>query len=166
MRAVKILGKIFSGILTTVLALLLAMNIYTIAARHFTGNIQPTVFGWSWAVVVSGSMSPEIEVDDLVVIHEQEEYTVGEIISYKSGQSLVTHRIVGQDGQAFQTKGDFNNTVDMNPVSKDNIVGKVVKIVPGVGRYLTFLRTPLGMTLMVLLGVGIIEIPHLIRKED
>lgn len=166
MRAVKIIGKIFSGIVTLLLALLLAMNIYTIAARHFTGEIQPTVFGWSWAVVVSGSMSPEIEVDDLVVIHQQEEYTVGDIISYKSGQSLVTHRIVEEQDGTYTTKGDFNNTVDTNPVDKENIVGRVVKIVPGVGRYLTFLRSPLGMTLMVLLGVGIIEIPRLIRKED
>lgn len=166
MRAVKIIGRIFSSIVTLLLALLLAMNIYTIAARHFTGNIQPTVFGWSWAVVVSGSMSPEIEVDDLVVIHQQEEYTVGDIISYKSGQSLVTHRIVEEQDGTYTTKGDFNNTVDTNPVDKENIVGRVVKIVPGVGRYLTFLRSPLGMTLMVLLGVGIIEIPRLIRKED
>lgn len=166
MRGVKIFGRVLSGILTAVLALLLAVNVYTIAARYVTGEIQPAVFGWSWAVVVSGSMSPEIQVDDLVVIHEQERYAVGDIISFESGRSLVTHRIVEQEGEAYRTKGDFNNTVDRDPVAGENIVGKVVKIIPGMGRYLDFLRTPLGMTILVVIGFLMIEVPYLLKQKS
>ena len=53
--------RVLSAIVTVILALLLAANVYVIAARAVTGEAQPTVLGFSAAVVVTGSMSPAIE---------------------------------------------------------------------------------------------------------
>ena len=151
--------RVFSAVITAVLALLLAANVYVIAARAVTGEPQPTVFGFSAAVVVTGSMSPAIEPGDLVVCCRSEDYAVGDVITFRSGASLVTHRIVGDTPDGFTTKGDANNVADADPVPRGAVVGKVVFTVPKLGIFIEKLRTPLGMTVLVLIGFALIELP-------
>jgi len=161
----KKIGSVFSWLITALLAIILICNFYTIAVRHFTGAPQPAVFGWSWAVVVSGSMEPEIRVNDIVIVHEENNYAVGDIITYESGDSVVTHRIVAETDRGYTTKGDHNNTEDMYPVPRSSVVGKVACVVPGVGLLIRYLKSPLGMTCMVLIGFLLIEIPYLLDKR-
>lgn len=161
MRTLKLVWRIVSGIIAVVLALLLACSLYFIAARAITGNPQPTLMGYSGAVVVSGSMSGSIEIDDMVICRRQESYAPGDVIVFKSGGSVVTHRIVGRTEEGFITKGDANNAADSERVPEENIVGRVVRVVPGIGRLISFLRTPLGMTALVLIGILLLELPAL-----
>lgn len=166
MRGIKIIGRIISTLLTAVLALLLACNIYTLAARMLFGQLQPTVFGYSTAVVISGSMAQTIEVNDMVVIHRQDTYRTGDIITFESDDTLVTHRIVGITDGGFTTKGDANNTEDRLPVSRDRIVGKVILIIPGIGSLIDFCRTPLGMLCLVLMGLLLLELPAILERIE
>ena len=159
------IGRILSGLLTGFLALILACNLYTIAMRYFAGVQQPAVFGYSTAVVISGSMSGSIEINDMVVIHREDSYAVGDVITFKSGDSLVTHRIVEETPDGFVTKGDANNAEDTRPVPPEAVVGKVVLVIPGIGLVIEYLRTPLGMTCLVLVGFLMIEIPAMIDRR-
>lgn len=165
MRRINWLGRIVSWLITALLAVLLTCNLYTIGVRCFTGAPQPAVFGWSWAVVISGSMEPEIQVNDMVIVHEEASYAVGDIITYESGDSVVTHRIVGETAEGYITKGDANNTEDMYPVPQTAVIGKVVRVIPEIGLVIQYLKTPLGMTCMVLLGFLLIEIPYLLDRR-
>lgn len=151
--------RVLSAIVTVILALLLAANVYVIAARAVTGEPQPTVFGFSAAVVVTGSMSPAIEPGDLVVCRRSADYAVGDVITFRSGASLVTHRIVGSAENGYITQGDANNVADADPVPRGAVVGKVVFTVPKLGIFIEKLRTPLGMTVLVLIGFALIELP-------
>ena len=151
--------RVLSAVITAVLALLLAANVYVIAARAVTGEPQPTVLGFSAAVVVTGSMSPAIEPGDLVVCRRSADYAVGDVITFRSGASLVTHRIVGDTPSGFTTKGDANNVADADPVPRGAVIGKVVFTVPKLGIFIEKLRTPLGMTVLVLIGFALIELP-------
>ena len=151
--------RVLSAIVTVILALLLAANVYVIAARAVTGEPQPTVFGFSAAVVVTGSMSPAIEPGDLVVCRRAADYAVGDVIMFRSGAAIVTHRIVGDTPDGFTTQGDANNVADADPVPRGAIVGKVVFTVPKLGIFIEKLRTPLGMTVLVLIGFALIELP-------
>lgn len=58
----------------------------------------------------------------------------GDVISYMCEDVTVTHRIVNVKTDAFITKGDANESADFVAVSKDNVVGKVVFVVPHLGR--------------------------------
>ena len=149
---------------TVVLAVLLVCNLYTLAAKKLMGVQHPTVFGFSTAVVVSGSMEPALSVNDLIVIHAQANYAPGDIISFASGRTLVTHRIVQTNADGFVTQGDANNTADIQPVLPEQIAGKVIFSVPAVGIVLEYLQTPLGLTCLVLLGLLLIELPYFIAK--
>lgn len=165
MKTLRTIGRILSIILTTVLALLLVCNIYTIAARYITGQQQPDIFGYSVAVVISGSMSDSIEINDMVMIHEEEDYAPGDVITFKSGDSLVTHRIIGQSETGFITKGDANNSADLEPVHREDVIGKVIHVIPRIGFLIEFIRTPLGMTTLVLIGFSLIELPIVFGKR-
>ena len=115
-------------------------------------------------VVLSGSLSGEtedhIEVGDLVFVGraDPEKLEVGDVIAYMNGGTTVTHRITAIDtdadgGLLFTIKGDANNAPDLGPVRLENVVGKVVGQIPGAGRVLGCLRTPLGLMCLVLLGI-------------
>ena len=90
--------------------------------------------------VVSGSMEPEIPVGSLVYTRsaEPEEAKIGDVIAFYGGRdanAIITHRVVENRvimGQ-FITKGDANQTNDMNPVSYEQFIGRVELTVPHMG---------------------------------
>ena len=148
------LKRIRGGIcvlLCLLLAVTLASNLYALFARKVLHDPAPAVFGVSSAVVVSGSMSGTIEVDDMIFTKACRDYAVGDIILFRSGSSAVTHRIVERTEAGFITKGDANNAPDPQPVKPEAVVGKVVAVIPGMGLVIGFLQTPQGF-----IGVGVL----------
>jgi len=67
---------------------------------------------------------------------------------------------VEESPRGFTTKGDFNNAQDFQPVPNERILGKVVLVVPGLGQAILFLRTPAGMTAILLLGLLLLLVPE------
>ena len=85
------------------------------------------LFGYSFFKVVTGSMEPEIQAGENIIIKKCDEYKIGDIITYIANDgNLVTHRIISIIDGVYHTKGDFNNTEDMEPVSNNQIYGKVI----------------------------------------
>lgn len=171
MRLLKATGQILSFCLTALLALILVFNLLSIGSRYLTGNTYAKVLGFSTAVVVSGSMEPAISVNDMVVIQEKDNYAEKDVISYVSQSgNLITHRIVDVTDEGFVTRGDANKAIDVEaPVSVDKVVGKVVYVIPQVGLFLEYLKTPLGMLCVTLVGFVLIGLPSVLdrsRKED
>ena len=157
---------ILSALLSLVLVLLIAVNLYSAYARKFKGEMQPTVLGYSAAVVMSGSMSGSIEVDDLIITKSEDDYQVQDIIMFRSGRGIVTHRIVDIEGGDYVTRGDANNAPDAESVSPADVVGRVVLVIPRLGLLTGYLRTPqglLGVTLLVLL---ISLLPGTLKSKD
>lgn len=147
------------AVLVGTLLLILAANCYMMFARLVLHEQQPDVLGYSTAVVISGSMSGSIEINDMIIIHAEDTYTTGDVITFYSGNSLVTHRIVGETERGFITKGDANNAADLYPVPITDVVGKVVLVLPGIGVIIEALRTPLGMTVLLGIALGMILWP-------
>lgn len=160
-KVFRLLGRVA----TVLVAALLACNLYIIGARVIGGNDHPTIFGWSWAVVISGSMEDAIGVNDVVVIHGQEDYAVNDVITFRSAGSIVTHRIIEEHPDSYTTKGDANNTADLTPTLKSDVIGKVVLVIPGVGKVIEYLRSPLGMLCLLAVGFALIEIPYHIQNN-
>ena len=82
--------------------------------------------------IATGSMEPELHVGDVAVIKKCEANDVeeGDIIEYQMEGYTVIHRIKSKtqkNGQfTFITKGDNNNTEDSEPVSEEQLIGKVI----------------------------------------
>ena len=114
--------------------------------------------GYKPLFVLTGSMEPGIKTGDMIIVKaiKQSSIKEGDVITYALGNTseTVTHRVikvVQKDGKTmYQTKGDNNNAPDPDLVSYNMILGKVVKIVGGVGKRVSYLFTGTGLTALVL----------------
>ncbi|MFB6104376.1 MAG: signal peptidase I [Halobacteriaceae archaeon] len=118
-------------------------------------------------VVLSDSMSPEIQAGDIVVVDDVEPETLerGDIITFRrerqDGPDRITHRIVEvqqtADGLRFWTKGDANDKRDPQPVEPQNVIGSVWFRIPAVGFLFVFAETDLGLVVFLILpGVALV----------
>ena len=105
------------------------------------------LLGFKPAVILSGSMSPALEVGDIVLVRpvRLEEVAPGEIIHFYSSDSTPTvHRVVQVDkspeATRVVTKGDANNAPD-GPITDLNLASRVFLVVPKLGWVTIMVRT-------------------------
>jgi hypothetical protein len=71
-------------------------------------------------------------------------------------RQVVLHRIVSLDGDRFVMQGDNNTWLDAYRPGPDQVLGEMAVRVPGLGRPLAAVRTPLGMSaLLSLAALGV-----------
>ena len=118
----KSIGYLFIG-------MLVALCVYTFIMTDILKKDYANVFGYTYFVVATGSMSGTIEVNDVVIVKLGNEAEVGDIITYKTEDgAFITHRVVKEIGSQLITQGDVNNTED-EPISKDDMVGTVEMVI-------------------------------------
>ena len=100
-------------------------------------------------IIVSGrSMQPTLVPGDLVVVWRDQRYRIGQVVTYRipSGAfqgARIIHRIIGGSPQTgFTLQGDNKPDADSWHPKNSDIIGRQVLRLPGVGRALTFLRSP------------------------
>lgn len=125
----RILGTV---ILLAVLAVCLPLSV-------------PKLLGYQVYDVVSGSMDPAIPVHSVVLVQPAapEELQPGEIVAYRSGSSVVIHRLVENhivEGELV-TKGDANAEPDPLKVEYAGVLGTVTAHIPFIGIYAGALNT-------------------------
>ena len=82
--------------------------------------------------VVSGSMSPIIEVGNVVKVSrvEPSEIQFGDIVAFQDGQNVVVHRVIGKSGSgrqlSFRQMGDTGSSSGKFPAQ--GLIGKVTAI--------------------------------------
>ena len=126
--------------------------------------------------VMSGSMSPEIGVGDVIVTKtvDPADIRVGDIITYapRSYGVVITHRVVDiNDAGDFVTKGDAVKTVDIDTVKPDQVIGKHDLTIPFLGYLLHYAHQPIGFVILVgipalLLLAGELKSIFIRAKED
>lgn len=160
----QVLKTVLRITLLVLAALVVGTNVYLLNASRLAGDAVPMPFGIGSAVVLSGSMEPEISVGDLLMIYESKNYEVGDVVVYQSGRIAVTHRIVSISGDEVITRGDANNAED-EPITLERIKGKVVMIIPCVGYLVNIIKTPLGTFSIIALAVLLLERSFRVEKE-
>ena len=124
---VKKFKNIIRICLLIICGLFLGINIYLANSHKVIGNELPMPFGFGAAVVLSGSMAPQLSVNDLIIVKPDDKYIVGNIVVYQDKSSLIVHRIVDIDENIITTKGDANYSAD-KPIDISAIKGEVRKI--------------------------------------
>ncbi len=143
---------------------LIIVGFVLLALVAVVANFNLPLRGYRLLVVQSGSMEPSIGVSSIVLTKPTSDFVSpvnepmfsnGDVITFKNGSSLVSHRAVAvkkESGQfLYQTKGDANKSPDSSLVAEKKVVGKVIAIAPGVGRLVNFAKTPIGYFLMILI---------------
>lgn len=157
------LRKLLKLLIYIIICFLLAVNGYILVAKLYFNEDIPQVFGFSQLIVVSGSMEPALLVGDMIIIREQPDYQVGDIVTYRTGLRVVTHRIVDITENQAVLQGDANNVAD-KPIPVTAIVGKVVLRIPRAGDALLYARTPAGIVSVILSAVALLNLPRLLKR--
>lgn len=129
------------NILTIIVILAIIFCLYSFVSLKVLSKDYVNFFGYTFFQVATGSMTGTIEVGDAVVVKITDEYQLGDIVTYQSGDDFITHRIIEETDDYIIAKGDANNTND-NPIDKSLVLGKVVQIIPKVGVWKDTLLTP------------------------
>ena len=127
------------------------------------------IFGTNpFYVVSSGSMEPNLNVHDVLVVQGREPFDKiqkGDIIVFNrpSGHDrVIVHRvaeIIDEDPRVIRTKGDANPAsiqgVDF-PITKDEYIGKVAYVIPQIGFVTQILAPPTNYIIIaVIIGIMI-----------
>ncbi|MGM0214891.1 signal peptidase I [Enterococcus sp. AZ109] len=144
--------NLLKNITIVFLLLILGFNLFSLYQRRMNDARFPMAFGYGYAVVASGSMEPALSLGDLVVVHQEDTYKVGDVITFiqEEDTRTTTHRIIAMDTEQFTTQGDANNVADA-PIVADQIFGRVVFSLPWIGYLIQFVTTPLGILVVILL---------------
>lgn len=121
------LKKAFKSIACCFLVLLVSLCIYTFIVTDIMKKDYVNVFGYTYFVVKTGSMSGTLEVDDIIIVKIDDDVKISDVITYVNNDGeIITHRLVRKVGNKLIAQGDVNNTED-DPITKDQLIG-IVKL--------------------------------------
>lgn len=172
-RALSVIGIILCVLLTPILVL----NIVLIV-QGFSGDksSMPNIGGYFPLMVQSGSMSPGIEVGDMIIVRttgQPDKLREGDVVTYwdkAPGGTLVTHRIkkITKDDEgrlAYVTQGDANLIADKSLLSPSRVVGVYQYRIPLLGHAALFMQSIPGLIVCVLLPLVIFIVYDVLRRR-
>ena len=121
----------------------------------------------NFLVVLSESMSPTINMGDLIVTTpaDGDDIGIGDVVAFKNGNKNIpiTHRVVNITEEGFITKGDANEDPDIQIRTGREVEGKVIFWIPFLGYLVHYVRSPLGFAILILIP-GILLILGEVKK--
>ena len=161
----KIIKFFFEIATWLALAVIAVMGLYIL-----TSNFN--VFaGYKSFLVQSGSMEPAIMTGDIIIIRSYENYLKNDTITFHGSEGrVVTHRIVDivkKDGKNyFSTKGDANRSQDEDSITQDQIMGKVVLVIPKLGYLVAFSKSLPGLIILALFPAVLFILDELLKVKN
>ncbi len=154
------------GILIPVLCRIAGIFLIVMVLAFGAALVIPQGMGYGTYNIMSGSMEPDIPIGSIIYVKPVEPSGIepGEIIVYNRRVSdeeydpvgfVVAHRVVSvsQMQSEFRTKGDANETEDINPVKFSEVLGVVTFHLPFLGQFMAIYTTLPGK--ICLIGVAL-----------
>ena len=162
--------KISKGIVKDIIIVVVGVLIIWFGLQIIFGTENP------FFVVSSGSMVPELEVYDVLIVQGNtpfEEIKVGDIIVFDrpSGHDrVIVHRVVAiidEDPFTLRTKGDANPAsipgTDF-PITEEEYIGQVEYVIPQVG-YITRILSPPINYIVIAIIVGVMIVKQILKSK-
>ena len=154
-KALKRIDKLITVLLIAFILVSFALSVTFTYYR--SQNKLVNIFGYSVCYVITGSMEPELQVGDVILIKEMsaDQILEGFIITYESRSgsmagNYITHRVdsvqeplTENDEYYFRTKGDANSVVDAEIITIDQIKGVYQKKLPLLQFIVSMLSNPI-----------------------
>jgi signal peptidase I len=133
-------------------------------------------------IVSSGSMVPNLNVDDVLVVRDGDSFKslkLGDIIVFHrpiGSDRVIVHRVAdikdfvinSQEVRMIRTKGDANPSsipgVDY-PITEKDYIGKVAFVIPGLGLITRAISPPVNYIIIAAI-LAILLLSHTLRKKD
>ncbi len=150
-----------------------ALVCVAIVFAFFISGIR--LLGFQVYGVLTGSMVPAYPIGSLIYVREIDpnDLELRDVITYSSGKTIVTHRIVEivrDDNNPYQlkfrTKGDANNDPDASLVGPADIIGKVAFGIPHLGTIANYIQNPPGLYVTIFAGLALIGLVIFMDTDD
>ncbi|HFC36288.1 MAG TPA: signal peptidase I [Candidatus Moranbacteria bacterium] len=137
----------------------LVVFVATIVVLFLLATVILPRFNYNLIVVKSGSMEPTIKTGSIAISKKQPKYQKGDIITFATAsKEIVTHRVtqvIKNGGNIeYKTKGDANNANDLFLVENNRVIGRTIFAMPYFGYLIVFLRSKIGVIILILLPAG------------
>jgi len=151
--------KILKYVAYGFLSFLIILCVYTFVVTDILKKDHVNVFGYTYFVVATGSMSGTIEVNDIIFVKLTKDVKKNDVISYRTKTGdIITHRLIDKVGKRLITKGDANNTQD-DPITKSAVIGKVVTIVSP-----KIILEFIALCLIIFIGLALLNFDKIFKK--
>ena len=164
--------SIILGIIYFIIFLIVVYDLVLIIQTTIHPEQTPDLFGFKAFNIVSDSMSPVININDLIIVKKSSEYEIelNDIISYKSNDEIITHRIIKtyeKEGKKFYiTKGDNSEFEDSEKINFENIEGKYAFKISKIGNILKIFKNKIiYIAILTILIIGYIFERKKINKK-
>ena len=147
--------KIIKRILDVILIILI-YHIVLLAISYINKMENISFFGYKAYIITTNSMEPTIKKESVIIVKKCNESDLKEndIITFKQGQEIITHRIIKVEntdyGKQYITKGDNNNTEDLEKVKYNTIEGKQILTIPNLGKLINALEDSIILLIIAL----------------
>jgi len=140
--------------ITTIIIILLVISVVSSFQTTFLGKKYNNLFGYAIFEIKTASMAGTMEIGDWILVKITDQVAPNDVITFEEDGAFITHRIIEQYQTTYITKGDSNTAKD-TPVKKEQIVGKLVTVLPKFGIVKkTLFNTKVLIVLMITIIVG------------
>lgn len=146
--------------------IIVSLCVLSLIDRWIFHDTDQSIFGYRAVCVMSGSMEDTLSVGDIVLISEERNYERDDIISFKEGNTIITHRIIEMTDEGFITKGDANNAADSETVKEEDIIGKEILIIPWIGYIRIALMSPVGLIMVLSICAVLYYVKRQIEERE
>lgn len=150
-RVQSILNKMIN-----IFLIILIYNIILLGISYINKIDEIELFGYKAYIITTNSMEPSISSGDVVIVkkYDEKQIKVGDIITYKQKEELITHRVVdikeNEHERRFITKGDNNNIEDTEGTNYNNIKGTIIVTIPYLGNIIRILENKMIFLVIIL----------------
>ena len=151
--------RVLKYIAYCILVLLVSLCVYTFVVTDIMKKDYVNVFGYTYFVVSTGSMSGTIEVNDVIFVKITDDVEIDDVVSYvnKDGD-IITHRLINKVGDKYIAQGDTNNVSD-DPFSKKDLIGVVKLIISP-----SFILKTIAIFLILFIALSLINFDKIMKK--
>ncbi|MBE0700993.1 MAG: signal peptidase I [Acholeplasmataceae bacterium] len=170
--------KIWNLVRTIIFFTLSGLLILYILLEIFLPNVTVKVFQFKPYVVITQSMEPTINKDDLIFVTNPnpDKLEVGDIITFRANidysvdgsKEIVTHYIYSITENSsgdliFRTVRENSTVADAWSLSEDDILGKYAFRIPSLGVFINFVKSPFGIIAIAVNAAVIVAIVVIIK---
>ena len=157
--------KIFKYIILNVLIIIFIINLIL----SFEENTH--ILGIYMFNIVSESMEPTLEVNDVVVVHKclPSQLQKDDIITFLQDERIISHRILeiteDKGTYKFVTKGDNNEIPDPDKIESSQIYGKVLFRIRKIGKVVSYIQNVRGFINIAMFAIIVFILVNLRDKQ-
>ncbi len=149
--------KFLPNVAVVSVRLLLISGLIVMMVAAFSAGLRFEIMGGRLLAVQTASMQPVFRPGDAIIAWHvsPNKLRLGDIVCYHSQLDpavLISHRIVAisPDHSKLTTRGDDLSVVDP-AIASSAVIGRVSAVAPKLGSFLSWLRSPLGLGLILYL---------------